>query len=357
MALEVDILGMKKRKNKIIFVAQNPGGFNALWPIVKKIKGQIRILVILSAEAKAIAKREKIDFLDADAKSEEQLHEILEKFDPRVVIAGTSQSLSIDKKIIVWAKGRGIPTISVIDFWANYRIRFSSPNTIDLAYLPDFICVVDDYMKKQMVKERFKASQLVITGNPFFDTFGNYANIKGKYIVFAEQPFSELFVKSGKMDRASNFNEVKIFSDFVRVLEEQKVEYPLLIALHPRCKNINKFDEIIANSNLKISVSGGNTKNLWKKAELILGINSMVLFQSALEGKKVLSYQPGLTKKEDPLMSNRLGISQAAYGRKEMEKKLKKIFSGKGAEKKSLAAIKKYVNNSTQKVINLINSI
>jgi len=156
-------------KNRIVFCAQNPGGFNALWPIVKKIKGQIRILVILSAEAKAIAKREKIDFLDADAKSEEQLHEILEKFDPRVVIAGTSQGLSIDKKIIVWAKRKRIPTVSVIDFWANYRIRFSSPNTIDLAYLPNFICVVDDYMKKQMVKERFKANQLVITGNPFFE--------------------------------------------------------------------------------------------------------------------------------------------------------------------------------------------
>ena len=348
---------MKKRKNRIIFVAQNPGGFNALWPVIKKIKGQARILVVLSAEAKAIAKREKIDFVDADEKSDEQLHKILEKFDPHVVVAGTSQGLSIDKKIIVWAKGRGIPTVSVIDFWANYKVRFSSPDTADLAYLPDFICVIDDFMKKQMLNEGFKASQLYVVGNPFFDTFGNYANIKGEYIVFAEQPFSELFAKTQKMDKASNFNEVKIFSDFVRALEKEKAGYPVLIALHPRCKNVNKFNEIIADSSLKISVFGGDTKNLWKKAKLILGINSMVLFQSALEGKEVLSYQPGLTKKEDPLMSNHLGLSEFSYGRKEMEKKLKKIFSERGAEKKSPAAIKKYVNNSTQKVIDLINNI
>src|SRR3990172_9938364 len=123
----------RNTKNRILFCAQNPGGFNALWPVIKKIRGQARILVVLSAEARAIAKREKIDFIDADTKSEEQLYETIEKLGPSVVIAGTSQGLSIDKKIIVWARGKGIPTVSVIDFWANYKVRFSSPDTADLA--------------------------------------------------------------------------------------------------------------------------------------------------------------------------------------------------------------------------------
>jgi len=349
---------MKKIKNKIIFAAQNPGGFNALWPVIKKISRQAKLQVVLAAEAKEIARNKKIAFVDADTKNDKELKEIIVNFKPRAVLAGTSQGLSIDKKIIVWARQKKIPTISIIDFWSNYKMRFSSPGTDDLIYLPDAICVADEYMKKQMVKEGFEARRLFITGNPFFDTFGNYANKKGRYIIFAEQPFSELFVKSGKMDKASNFNEVKIFSDFVEVLEKQKTKYPVLIALHPRCKNINKFDKIIAASSLKISVFEGDTKNLWKKASLILGINSMVLFQSALEGKKVLSYQPGIKKGQDPLVSNRLGLSQAAYGYLDLERKIKQILDQIKSAGNYEKIRQKYVNNnSTQKVIEVIRKL
>jgi spore coat polysaccharide biosynthesis protein SpsF (cytidylyltransferase family) len=348
---------MKKLKNRIIFVAQNPGGFNAISPVIKKIKDRVKVLTLLSADAKAIAKKEKIKFIDTDKKNDEQLKGYLEKFAPRAVVTGTSQGMSLDKKIIDWAKDKEIPTVSIIDFWANYRIRFSSPETADLAYLPDYICVIDEYMKKQMVNEGFKNGQLFITGNPYFDTFGNYSKIKGKFIVFAEQPLSELYAKSQKTDKASKIDEVKVFADFVAALEKQKTKYPILIVLHPRCKKISKFDNIIAGSILKIKIFKGNPENLWREAELILGINSVVLFQSALEGKKVLSYQPGLTEKEDPLMSNRLRLSEAAYSRQEMERKIRIILSAGGPKTKRQAAIKKYVNNSTQKVIDLINKI
>ena len=58
-------------------------------------------------------------------------------------------------------KERGIPTLSIVDFWSNYTERFDT--------LPDKIAIIDEQMRQEMLAEGFPDDKLVITGQPAFD--------------------------------------------------------------------------------------------------------------------------------------------------------------------------------------------
>jgi len=119
---------------------------------------------------------------------------------------------------------------------------------------------------------------------------------------------------------------------------------------------LQKFDEIITNSSLDISIANEEFSTLLKKARIVIGINTMALFEAALSGLTTISYQPGMKKENDPLMSNHLNLSMAAYSFKDLEKMLKTALKFSGKRNKNLETVrKKYINaGATQNVINLI---
>lgn len=319
--------------------------------VIKSLKkGGAEVKVLLANESCLIAKKNKINFIDCSNFSEKKLDQIFVKFNPLAVVTATSFGLSLDKKILKLAKKRGVPTVSVVDFWSNYIMRFSNQGKEDLVYSPDVICVIDEQMKKEMEKDGFDKKILNITGNPFFDGFKKAPEAKGKYFLFISQPFSELGI--------SDFDEVKILKDYIDALAKIKEKTPVIISFHPREKNKSKFEKVISDANIKIKIAKKSGDDLVDNAKIVLGINSMALFRAALKGKKVISYQPGIKKEADVLMSNRLGLSAAVYSYDKLGQTIKKLLKKRGSQKKLLKIRKKYVeNNSTEKVINIIESI
>lgn len=343
-----------KKKIKIIFAAQDPGGFNAILPVIKKLKKNNKFLlkIILSNQAKDIAKNQKISYQDSNYLTEKAIAWFLKKESPDLIFTGTSDDYGLEKRLIKLSKKQKIKTVVIIDFWSNYKLRFSDPETENLAYVSDYILIIDELMKKEMINQGFESKKLIITGNPSFDTFPILTNSSQKVISFFSQPFSELCKKDKSY--LNDPNEIQVFKDMVEALEKFQLKMPLKIKFHPRAKKLNKFDKIIKDSKLDISIEKKiSAENLMKKSKLVIGINSMALFQAAIMGKPVLSYQHGL-KKSDPLISNKLGFSQAVYKKKNLYPALKKLLLTK-ARKKDRELVKKYTqNNSTQKVISFI---
>ncbi|MEK7658934.1 MAG: NTP transferase domain-containing protein [Patescibacteria group bacterium] len=347
---------MKIKKHKIIFTAQDPGGFNAIAPVIKSFEKDARfdVSVILAKHACIYAEKQNIKYLNADKTS----------FDisgADLIFTGTSFGDSIEKKIIFEAKEKGIPTISIVDFWTDYTPSFSDPEKRNFKYLPDYILAVDEIMKKEMEAEGFPKNKIFITGNPSFDSFDTKLNKKAdkNLITFFCQPMSELYKKDSKdYKNATKFSEVKVFYDIVEAIEKIDLNKKIIIDFHPRAKKLNKFDKIIKKSKLKIEKNiKPYGENSVKNPEIIIGMSTVVLFEAALAGKKVLSYQPGLKKKIDYLASNRLGLSLPVYKKEDLYLALKRLIFQK-SKAKNLKLIKKYTqNNSTQKVINFINDI
>lgn len=338
---------MKKitKDKKILFVTQDPGGFNFLFPVIKLLrKRNVSIQIFLANESKKIAERENIKYTDCTEFSMKELYLKLNNYLPGIIVTATSDGFSLEKKVINWAKNKKIFVISAVDFWSNYKIRFSKTKKEDLRFLPSLICVIDKCMRAQMVEKGFDKKIIKITGNPFFDDFEEIRK-KGKYILFVSQHYSEINDK--------HFNEIEIFRDLVEILEKLNIKKEIIIGLHPREKNKNKFDEVISKSKLKIFISLKNSERLLRDACLVVGINTMVLFQASIIGKKVFSYQPGVKKNQDVLISNHLKLSFPAYNYEKLEKLLSNLEDLNII--KSQKIIDKYIkNNSTEKMINVI---
>ena len=92
---------MKAKNRKILFAAENLGGFQAILPVIKEAQKIFEIKIILAGSSVAEAERQKIDFDTADLVKD--IKKYLLEFNPDIVLTSTSRNdngLSIEKKII-----------------------------------------------------------------------------------------------------------------------------------------------------------------------------------------------------------------------------------------------------------------
>ncbi|OGN14822.1 MAG: hypothetical protein A3B99_01370 [Candidatus Yanofskybacteria bacterium RIFCSPHIGHO2_02_FULL_44_12b] len=305
----------RKRLIRVLFVSHNPGGFQAIFPVYKRLKGNPKFFVdyIFADEAQSIAEDSQVQFIPVKRVTEKYIEKKCSVMRPDILLFGTSEGLSIDKLAVLVAREQHIVSVALIDYWSNYVMRFSDPGKENLAYLPDWILVMDEYTKQEMINEGFSANQIIVTGNPFFDTL-RYSkkeeNFPARLVSFFDEP----------LDTISN--EVRIFQDLVNALEELGMNAKVAVKLHPRSSKKNKYNSVIKKSILDIEVDQVTpADDLFRKSDLVLGIASTVLFRAAMEGKRVLSYQPG-NKGHDTLITNALGLSLGVYQKSDLKKQL-----------------------------------
>ncbi|MDO8530047.1 MAG: hypothetical protein Q7S10_01370 [bacterium] len=297
------------------------------------------------------AERQSIEckFL-ADA-SPQNIRGIIKKINPDIIFTDTNDtdfSVSIDKQFLKAGRKFNKSTISIVDSWIDYRGRFGA----QLEYLPGSILAIDQKMKHDLIAMGISKDIIEITGSPRFNKFSTIkkAREKKNMVVFYSQPIS-----------GRKINEVEIFRDIVSVMEKTHPKKDIIIKFHPTreasTKHREKYDAIIKHSTLKIKKAKKNTnaEDISKKAELVMGINSIALVDAALMGKKVVSYQPGIDKKDDSLMSNARGWSLPVYQKEKLASVLRDVFKKPVILKHE---IEKYTKNgSTGKVINCITNM
>ena len=348
---------MKNKKRNILFVAQDPGGWNALSPVVAKVNKQHHVTLLLAQESVAIVQKEKREYMDCTNFKVSKLKNLFFSCKPDIIVVGTSMGNSLEKKMIVLAKKSRIPVIAVVDFWTHYADRFCTPHKNDWKYLPDIVCAIDTRMKRNMVKCGIPARLIQITGNPYFDHFKIYTGKQENFVLFVEQPFTEIFLKKRIVNESILFNEVHILEDILNARDKSQLQIPVQIAFHPKSTKKDKFQECIKRYT-DVSVAKQSTAMLVKKAKLVIGMNSMVLCEAAFGGKNVISYQPGLKRKLDPLITNNIGLSKPIYNKKALSRQLRFCL-----EKKTILSVENrkvewYTDKqATNRVINLIDTL
>lgn len=271
---------------KVLFSAQDPGGKNAIAPVI----------AVLKAEGAEVGENVTA---------------------PDVFIAGTSAGDSPDKRIL---KNLGkTPSLYVLDFWSNYWQRFSTPGVKDFVYLPTRICVMDDIAKEEMIAEGFPVGRLVVTGNPHFDHFADAItkeSEKVERILFVSQPLRAIGDMSGYAPIACD--EYAALKDVLEALAELSERYYLSLRLHPK-ESADKFAEYLG-PRVRRALEPTLEEAL-SKSGLVIGLSSPVLMQATAAGKKVLSYEPNLAG-ADPLVSNRVGVTTRIENKEELAKAL-----------------------------------
>jgi hypothetical protein len=231
------------------------------------------------------------------------------------VFLGTSHPASSDYfelNCLKEAKKKNIYTISFIDHWVNFKLRFTGVN--GEATFPNEIWVVDEKAKQLAVEEGLPAELIKVTGNPYhyylkhqwkpFWEGKSYLNSlditpNAFHIVFAPDPLS-----LRNMKERAGFSEEKALHDILDVISgfHNKSLY-LVVKCHPLqpeeilTKEINKTEW----PNVSL-IKNADSLELINAADLIIGFYSNFLLDAKSMGKKVVRYFPG--REEADLLSH-----------------------------------------------------
>ena len=302
---------------RVLVATWHPGSKNAVLPVVEK-------LVEKGAEVSWL---EQSDFPDFDVL---KMIDVLQQENTDIVLTGTSVQDEqtrqvIEQTLVAAAKLRGIPSLSVLDFWLNYSERFSDYGTKNLAYLPDRIAVMDDLARNAMLKEGFPSHLIAVTGNPYFDSLFNQqeeftdedkANIRNNLridpdttlFLYASQPIRETFgMKYG-------YTEVEALQHLIQGIKTVRkgLNFQFLIKAHPR-ENKRELERIVEKTGIPIAVDQDyDTRRVLLASDVVISPFSTILIESSYLGLPSISLQPGL-EGEDPLITNRLGVTTPVY--------------------------------------------
>jgi len=317
----------------IITICGDPGGANAIAPVIELLRDEGKVSVTALAYLQAVTLWSgwgiQFDVIKGEA-SDDDILKFLNEPKANLLLTGTSVNrYELEKRFIEAARQLGIPSMSVLDFWSNYALRFSG-NSGDLRYLPDRIAVMDVLARDEMVAAGIVDSRIVITGHPALDgleayrqSFGperRYAIREGLgvapddwLILYASQPpaFFDLddTIPPPWLDRLRTVN---VLLGALAVLAQARGKCAtLLIRPHPR-ENGEIYRGLTHNT-VRVVVSGeGGSRDLALAADAVVGMNTMFLVEARHLGRPVLSIRLDLPLPDD-FPPNRSGLIRAVY--------------------------------------------
>lgn len=245
---------------------------------------------------------------------------------PTLLLTGTSWAEDpVELGYLAAARELGIPSISVIDFWSNYVVRFMGSG--GRMTLPDRIAVPDQVALLEAGAEGLPADRLVATGNPHYERllqryqgFDREARLAFRervgiprtatMILFASQPIEALY--GDRLGYTESSSLAAVHAGLESVADWLGHPTTLAVRVHPR-----EAARPLPSSTKGVQVrsASGDDPLAWAlAADLVVGMTSALLLQTAVLGGRVVSVQPGL-KGVDRLPSNRLGLSDGVFNR------------------------------------------
>ncbi|MDD5431463.1 MAG: hypothetical protein PHO70_00525 [Candidatus Omnitrophica bacterium] len=303
---------MKKiSKKSVLLVCKDTGAANAFSSLVKEWKDyDIELYSICIGYAANVFKKNGLSITYAFEKDmrQEDVSMVMDSVKPASVLIGTSFDSMTERWCCVEAKKRNIFSLGFVDWWSSFGLRFSTPQTNDLMYLPDMIAVVDEDALLGCVDCGIPEGILKITGNPYWDyllrakeTLCCLRQDLRKTINVADSSILAIVYSSylSKFNLGLGYNENDFWGAVTPLPCKNKAGVPVkwLLKLHP--KEVNSTASCLLKSKLyDICIADKLTAiELGLIADFTIGMCSTALFECALLGKKVISVQPGLDRK------------------------------------------------------------
>lgn len=289
---------------KIVFLAHDPGGCEALYPVYQKLQGQ-SIFFALGPSA-----RIHPQFASDWQKSKNVLQELAECECLAGLVLGRDWGTDLDVLALAWARKNGIKSIVVLDYWSNYAVSFRDET--GKYHWPDAYLVMDDLARQEAIAEGVPPDILHVSGHPGLDKFcsmGEEYSAPDKDVLFLSQPLSKLYGNS------LGYTEQGVLTDVQRAC--LACGRRLEVKFHPKdaLEFQQKYRDISAE---------GDVDELMRHYRLVIGMSIMALLHAALMQVPIVSYQPNILRKDD-CITNRLGLSRCLTEYEE----LLEVLSGK----------------------------
>ena len=357
---------------KILIFARDPGEVNVLFPLIENLNNYYQTEIF--ATNRALRKFSDYGFVAKDlrfyaSKNINSLIEFLKKTAPDFVLTGSGGDFW-EKYLWKSAKQLFIPTLAIIDNWINLGIRFSkySLNEKELFdkdpsidFLPDKICVIDDFAKKRIIKEGVPLNKIFVSGNPYFDflkTFKEKNNLKKydkkiKKIIFASEPLSENYGEKQSLELFGH-TELTVLKTLITSLNKFENEsFELILRPHPN-ENLEKFKSIFSFPNFELKIDTKTPSlELISSSNLVCGMSSMFLIESLAMKIPIISLLLNLKQKSIFILEE-IGKFHSLRTEKQLDLTLNNFFN------LSLDSVKIdgfFKNGAINNIINLVRSM
>lgn len=328
-------------KQSIVTLCGDPGGAAALAPVLRRLQDDGQHTVHFLAYRQAVTTLERAGVVAEtidEATDVRAAAELLRDRNASLLLTATSvNGVDLEKKFIEAARELRLPSLAVLDYWANYRRRFANDGD-ELIYVPDRIAVMDARARTEMTAAGFDSETIVITGQPAFDALADYrtqwnsgdgqairASLgvapNAAMILFTSQPMVDFYGTDTAAPNHPGFTEHTVIPMLIQALESihrrAGKEIALVLRPHPRERIADlqgyKSDDI------RIIVDDQQVgRAMTMTADLVIGMNSMILVEAVYLGRPVLSLQPGL-RNPDTLPTNAAGLSRLVTQEAEVE--------------------------------------
>ena len=328
---------------KIMFFAHDPGGANAISPLIEPLKNKNEVFVFANGPA-----------LLKFPNSKELQNNTLETIMPDFLITGTSANNKTEKDLWKEAKKLNIKSLSILDHWVNYGIRFSKYGLNEIEkfdkkceFLPDFIIVMDEFAKQEMKNEGVPADIIYPLGNPHFEQLigqsqdirnirANFAKDDEFLITFASEPYIEDYGQG---------EEKSVLKDLIEIAKDKNIK--IIVKLHPK-EAFSKYAEFKNSPNIILDKNTSPIE-LIMASDLVVSMTSMFLIEAMILGKNILSYQPNETDSNRFILTKNK-ILPFVNNKKDFGQELDKIIN----DKQHLSYNHNIQFNSIEKIISFI---
>ena len=364
----------------ILAVAGDPGGAAAVAPVVARLRAFGRPVTALAyRHARAVWSDRGVAFDElAEQTDRDAAHRHLEAARPGLLLLATSvNGLDLEKHFLAAANGREIPSVAVLDFWSNYRPRFADEQG-QLAHLPDRIAVMDEQARREMIADGFDATRLVVTGQPAFDELGavrrhwqgrNRLELRSqlgvaaveRLVLFASQPLAEVYGEDASHSGFLGYTQWSVLRSLVGALDRigRRSDEPTVLLVRPHPRERPEALQGLQGSRARVLVDGrGDRHEAALAADLVTGMNSILLVEACLLGCPVISLQPGL-RLADALPTNRSGATRAVYRDEDVEPAVAELLFDPAArdELAARSAGVGFLSEAAQRVVSVIDEL
>ncbi|MEQ1760509.1 MAG: hypothetical protein ABL986_19530 [Vicinamibacterales bacterium] len=311
----------------IVTISGDAGGAAALAPVLSLLQRDDRVSLKHYAYAQApdVLQQAGIPNLQLHSCDVALARRILARERAALLLTATSvNDLEFEKQFVVAARQSACPSLGVLDFWSNYVQRFEDEQGVANCS-PDVLTVMDACAASG-VRNAGIPSELKITGHPAFDGLlawrQTFSADKRRFVrtalgvqasdflvIFVSQAIAELY---GDAKKHLGFDQDSVRQIVTQTLAQLPPDQRRVLAIrrHPR-----EIGERVENRHGSLDVVLDSTPHRWDAvmaADLVVGMNSVLLLEASYLGAPVISLQPGL-RGDDFLPSNGWGGSAAAY--------------------------------------------
>jgi hypothetical protein len=296
----------------LLFCATDAGGARNLSPLLSYVQSEGFTPILIASQETSVFfdSRGVKNIGPEDVNSEAAAVRILKETSPVAVVCGTTRYLSPERFLITAARRISIRSIALLDEWFNYYARFQKEGR--LAYLPDIICCQDEQARQEAANEGIPVDRLSVTGSPALSILTFKAE---KFL--CEPPDLPVFIRdevrpiiifiheshsvdygskpgeSGRLGKFIGYTEQTVRQDIFDTLKKIGKSCTVIEKLHPAYSE-NKLtplgDEVVK----WITLPKADLWPLLWHSDLVIGMRSIALLESAILGCATVSYQPNL---------------------------------------------------------------